>query len=497
MTMTFNEQMGRISDILCAVNALHWDARVMMPSGGAETRGHQIATLKGLARDMLLDPAFGDAATSLRETADNEVDRRAAEAVLSARQWHLAIPAALLRRQDEQSVLAGEAWTKARAAGDFSLFKPHLIEIVALARQMADALGYEAHPYDPMVQIYEPGETAASLDALLSTLRSGIKPILEAAQARPQPRTDFLYRHYPVEAQKALALDLATRLGLDMTRSRLDTAVHPFEISFTRQDVRITSRWNETYLPMALFGTMHETGHALYEQGVAPQLTRTAHSTDLIGLYAVGGSSFGMHESQSRLFENHIGRSPSFWARHFDLAKQHFPDQLADVSAEDFVRAINRCEPGLVRVEADELTYDLHIMLRVRLEMALMEGTLSVDDIPAAWNDALRDDLGLEVPHDGLGCLQDVHWSSGYIGSFPTYTIGNITAAQLMAHFEASQPALLGAARAGDLGPLRGALGVAVWQHGRAKSRRECLSDIGVDADDCAPYLAYLRAKFA
>nr|WP_272210341.1 hypothetical protein [Marinicella sp. W31]MDC2876211.1 hypothetical protein [Marinicella sp. W31] len=194
----------------------------------------------------------------------------------------------------------------------------------------------------------------------------------------------------------------------------------------------------------------------------------------MIGLYAVGGSSFGMHESQSRLFENHIGRSADFWALHFDRLKSHFPDQLGDVSEAEFVCAVNRTEPGLVRVEADELTYDLHIMLRVRIEMALMDGSLAVDDVPEAWNTAMREDLGIDVPHDGLGCLQDVHWSSGYIGSFPTYTIGNVTAAQIMARLDETEPSLRDAAKMGDLAPLRARLGAIVWQHGRSKTDAKC-----------------------
>ena len=492
----FTNRIAEINDLLSAVNLLQWDARVMMPAGGAETRGQQIATLKAKAREMLLDPAMADAAEDmLAQTADDR-ERGAAEAVLAARKWHLGVPSALLRRQDEISVLAGRAWERARADGDFALFRPHLAEIISLARQMAETIGYDAHPYDPMVQIYEPGETAASLKALFDDLRDGIKPVLEAALERPKPRTDFLYRDYPAEQQKALCAELAEILGLDFNRSRLDTAVHPFEISFTRQDVRITSRWNPNYLPMSIFGTMHETGHALYEQGVDPALNRSAHTTDLIGLYAVGGSSFGMHESQSRLFENHIGRSADFWALHFERLKRHFPDQLADVSETEFVHAVNRTEPGLIRVEADELTYDLHIMLRVRIEMALMDGSLAVDDVPEAWNAAMRADLGIDVPHDGLGCLQDVHWSSGYIGSFPTYTIGNVTAAQIMARLDETETHLRAAARAGELAPLCDRLGEIVWCHGRSRGRHAVLSAIDADAGDCSAYVNYLREKF-
>ncbi|SFP98620.1 carboxypeptidase M32 [Tranquillimonas alkanivorans] len=489
-------RVARLNDVLCTVNALQWDARVMMPPGGAETRGHQIATLKGLAREMILDPGMEDAAQTVLHTAADDVTRRAAQAVLEARDHHARIPADLLRRQAEKSAVAGAAWAEARAKGDFALFRPHLEEIVGLARQEAEALGHDGHPYDPMAQVFEPGETAASLSTFFETLRAGLKPILDTALGKPKPRTDFLYRDYPVEAQQAFCRDTAESLGYDTTRGRLDTAVHPFEISFTRQDVRITSRWNPGYLPMSIFGTIHETGHALYEMGVDPAFTRTAHATDMIGLYAVGGTSFGMHESQSRLLENHVGRSPAFWARHFSRLRDTFPEQLGDVSEDEFVAAVNRVEPGLIRVEADELTYDLHIMLRVRIEMALMDGSLSVDDVPEAWNAAMREDLGLEVPHDGLGCLQDVHWSHGYIGSFPTYTIGNATAAQLMAHLDSARPDVRTALDHGETGPLRETLHDLVWRHGRSRSRADILRSVGQEPNDVGDYLTYLRGKF-
>lgn len=495
-TATFADRIGRLNDVLCAANTLQWDARVMMPPEGATTRGHQLATLKGIAREMILDPALAGSAEALLDDPC-ETTRRAARAVLEAAAHHARLPAELLRRQAEQSALAGAAWAEARAKGDFALFQPWLQEVVRLARESAEATGYDTHPYDAMVKVFEPGETAASLAALFDRLRSGIKPILDAARARPAPRTDFLFRHYPQEAQQRFCAAMAETLGYDRARGRLDTAVHPFEISFTRQDVRITSRWEPNYLPMSIFGTIHETGHALYEMGVDPALTRSAHATDMVGLYAVGGTSFGMHESQSRLLENHVGRTPAFWARHFATLRDSFPDQLSDVTVEEWIAAVNRVEPGPIRVQADELTYDLHIMLRVRIEMALMDGSLAVADIPGVWNDAMRDDLGVSVAGDAMGCLQDVHWSSGYIGSFPTYTIGNVTAAQIMAHLDRSRPDIRDDLDKGETATLCTALQETVWRHGRSRGRQEMMAGLGVTASDPSDYLAYLGAKFS
>ncbi|MTI18122.1 carboxypeptidase M32 [Rhodobacteraceae bacterium RKSG542] len=496
MNENFKGLVGRLNDVLSTVNLLSWDARVMMPSGGAETRGHQIATLMGIARDMVLDPAMVEAAQAVFETAQSETDRRAASAVLEASSYHSKIPASLLRRKAEASVIAGNAWADARATADFKLFQPHLEDIVSLARETAQCLGYEDHPYTPLVQVYEGGATATGLSQFFDELRSGIRPILETALSRPAPRKDFLYRDFNIEKQREFCAKIAEELGYDTARGRLDTTVHPFEISFTRNDVRITSRWDPNYLPMAIFGTIHETGHALYEQGVKDEYTRSAHTTDMIGLYAVGGNSFGMHESQSRLLENHIGRSPTFWAKHYGTLRDTFPDQLGDVSVEEFVAAVNRVDPGLIRVEADEMTYDLHIMLRVRLEMSLMDGSLSVADVPAAWNEAMENDLGLCVPNDGLGCLQDVHWSHGYIGSFPTYTIGNSTAAQIMAHIKATDQNAHAKMMSGDAEQIQSKLGEMVWQHGRAVSRAEILEGIGCNAYDPTAYLNYLSGKF-
>ncbi|WP_265499682.1 carboxypeptidase M32 [Paracoccus beibuensis] len=490
MTTDLHVRIGRLNDVLCTVNMLNWDARTQMPSGGAETRGQQVATLMGIARQMILDPA-------MRDAVDAAGDDPQAEAVRQAIEHHARLPAELLQAKAEHATVAGAAWAKARREGDFAIFRPHLEKVVALARQTADALGHQGHPYDPMVQVFEPGETAASLATLFDSLRAGILPILDRARGRPRPRTDFLYRDYDPQRQQQFAIETARALGYDFDRGRLDTAVHPFEVSFTRNDVRITSRWPRNYLPMSIFGTIHEVGHALYEQGVDPVHTRGAFATDMIGLYAVGGTSFGMHESQSRLLENHVGRSPAFWHVHFPRLRDTFPDQLSDVTAEEFVAAVNRVEPGPIRVEADELTYDLHIMLRVRIEMALMEGSLQVADIPDTWNRAMKSDLGIEIENDAQGCLQDVHWSSGYIGSFPTYTIGNVTAAQLVRHLEQRSPAVSKAMNEGNLKPLRDSLKQAVWNYGRLLTRGQILGRLGLSSNDPSAYVGYLSKKFS
>lgn len=502
MTTTgFAERFGAINDVLNTVSLLQWDSRTMMPKGGVESRARQLGTMMGVARDMLLAADTRRAAEAALRDADNLApdapQRRAAEQALRAIDFHARIPASLQQRRAELRMIANAAWVEARAQSDFALFRPHLEQMVALTREYAEAIGYDAHPYDALVAQYEPGETVASLSALFARLRAGLTPILRQTAECPQPRADFLARDFPIETQRELALRFAARVGYDLDRGRLDTTIHPFEISFTRNDVRITTRFYRNFLPPSLFGALHEAGHGIYEQGVDAAYTRTPLATDLAGLYAVGGTSFGAHESQSRLYENHVGRSLAFWNLHFPELQAAFPDALADVDAASFHRAVNRIRPGFIRVEADEFTYDFHIMLRVEIEAALMDGSLAVADLPGAWRDAVRRELGIDVPNDAQGVLQDVHWSSGMIGSFCSYTIGNVMAAQLMQTARAADPAIGAGLESGDYAPLKAWLGANIHRHGRRFTRDELLVQAAGRTLDPAPYLAYLRAKAA
>ena len=286
-------------------------------------------------------------------------------------------------------------------------------------------------------------------------------------------------------------------IGFDYDRGRLDSAPHPFEISFTRDDVRITTRYDANYLPMSLFAALHEAGHGLYEQNIAPELTRTALTADFLGQYAVGGASFGAHEFSSRLWENQIGRSRAFWGRHFDRLRAAFPQQMAAADAEFFYRAVNRVRPSLIRVEADEVTYNLHIMLRTEIEMALLEGAIAVDDLPEVWNAKMQAYLGLTPPDDRRGVLQDVHWSFGGFGNFPTYTIGNIMAAQVLAAAHEQMPDLAAKLAAGDYRTLLTWLTENIYRHGRAYRADELLRRVSGESLNTAPLLAYLENKYS
>ncbi len=425
----------------------------------------------------------------------DDARRRSVEQAAHAIAFHSRIPGALQKRRAELKTVANAAWIKARAESDFSIFRPHLEQVVEVARAYADAIGYEGHPYDALMSIYEPGETVASLTTLFAALRAGISPVLKAVTAAEQPRADFLTRTYPIEKQKAFAERMAAIVGYDFRRGRLDNTVHPFEISFTRNDVRITTRFYENFLPPSLFGALHEAGHGIYEQNVDPAYTRTPLATDLVGYYAVGGVSFGAHESQSRLYENHVGRSRVFWKLHFAELQATFPEALHDVDAETFYRAVNRARPGFIRVEADELTYDFHIMLRTEIEKQLVDGSLPVKDLPEAWNAIIKSELGLDVPNDAQGVLQDIHWSTCQIGTFCNYTIGNVMAAQLMETARRTTPAIQAGLDSGDYAPLMAWLTEHVHQHGRRFTRDELLVRSTGRALDPAPYVAYLRGK--
>ena len=495
----FLERMGEVNDLLCAESMLSWDARTMMPPGGADTRAKQLATLTVLARDRLvsddtrrlLDRAEAETAT----LAPDSVERTICAQVREAIDYHLRIPAELVQRRAELGSIGQHIWAKARAEDDYPAFAPVMEKTVALNREMAECIGYEDHPYDALMYRFEPGETVASLQPLFAALRDGLTPLVRAIGEKEAPRVDFLERPFPVEAQLEFALKMARKLGYDTDRGRLDLTVHPFEISFTRNDVRITTRVNDEWMPKSLFGTLHETGHALYEQYCDPAYTRTPLATDLIGLYAVGGVSFGAHESQSRLFENHVGRSREFWDLNYGELHDTFPDQLAGVDAHTFWRAVNRVEPGLVRVEADELTYDFHVMLRVEIEAALIDGSLAVSDLPEMWNAKVKEYLGLDVPNDRLGVLQDVHWSSGQVGTFCNYTIGNVMAGQLFAEANKDDRVRTGLASA-DYLPLREWMTEHVHRHGRRYSRDELLEMSTGQSLNPAYYIEHLTDKY-
>lgn len=497
----FRLQMAQINDLLNTMSLLNWDARVMMPPGGSETRAQQLGTLAGVIREQL-----GSSTTQrLLEAAEREVEGLSADAyaVREVRQTRAAletlarIPPELSTELVRLGSVAQPLWAEAKAHKNFTHFAPALEKMVSLTQELAAAIGYDAHPYDAMLKQYEPGMTSTTLQTLFADLRSSLLPLLERIRNSPTlAPTHIFEQSFPKAQQRAFALSIAERFGFDPQRGRVDESQHPFEISFTRNDVRMTTRYNEHYLPGAVFGLFHEAGHALYEQNIDPTLTRTALTTDLLGMYTVGGTSFGLHESQSRLWENMVGRSRTFWQNHFGELQSTFPEQLAGVDVETFYRSVNNVKPSLIRVEADEVTYNFHIMLRTELEMALLDGSVSVAELPEAWNAKMETYLGLTPPDVSVGVLQDIHWSHGHIGTFPTYTLGNVMAAQFFEAAHEQVPGLAESLARADYTPLRTWLTANLYRHGRAYTPPELLGRSTGRALDAGPLLLYLTQKY-
>lgn len=496
----FTEHMAQINDLCCIINLLTWDARTQMPVGGAETRGHQIGTLARMAQERFTSPAT----LALIEAAEKEIaagayDEFQVQAVAQARQAYeisRRMPLDLVSELNALKTVSQQVWTEARKQDDFQSFAPYLEKMVRLNRDLAEAMGYQEHPYDALLHKYEPGMTVARLRDLLADLKEGLSLILKRALAAPAPERAFLSGvAYPIEQQRAFALEVIQKFGYDLQRGRLDVATHPFEISFTRQDVRITTRYNPTNPLVAIFGVFHEAGHGMVEQGADPAITRSVLATDLLDLYAVAGTSYGLHESQSRLWENLVGRSRMFWKHHLPVMSSYFPDQLKGVDDETFYRAVNQVQRSLIRVEADELTYNFHIMLRVEIEIGLMEGTLAVRELPELWKAKMLEYLGVVPPNNTLGVLQDIHWSSGLFGSFCTYTVGNVMSAQLYAA-ALEQPGIQAALAHANYQPLLSWLIENVYKYGRTFTSDQILRRVTGSPLNVKPYLNYIQNKY-
>ncbi|MEQ8677050.1 MAG: carboxypeptidase M32 [Aggregatilineales bacterium] len=496
-----NQHIAEYNDLLNIINLLKWDMRTCMPSGGSATRGQQLATLSRMAKDHFTS----DKTARLLDSAESEIASEDADSyrvriVRQTREYYEIvnrIPSELLGKVATLQPTSEHVWEHAKKNADYATFKPYLQQMLDLKREIADYIGYEDHPFDALVFEFEPSMTAAKLKALFDDLKSGLLPLLNKIMDNDKSLPKDLWSmRYPVEQQRAFSLAMAKRIGYDLTRGRLDIAPHPFEISFTRNDVRIATRYDDHFMPMALFGTLHEAGHALYEQAVDPSLTRTALTTDFLGQYAVGGTSYGVHEFSSRLWENVIGHSRAFWEVNFAELQTYFPEQLNGVDVDLFYRAVNRVKPSLIHVDADEVTYNLHIMLRVEIELGMLDGRINLDDLPDVWNAKMQEYLGVTPPDDGVGVLQDVHWSGGGFGSFPGYTVGNVLSGQFMEAAHAQDPNIQTALNNGDYAPLREWLTDNIYRHGRAYSSTELLQRVTGRDLTTAPYLTYLNDKF-
>jgi|CXWL01.1.fsa_nt_gi carboxypeptidase Taq len=484
----FKSLFAEVADLRRAAELIEWDERVCMPSGGAAIHGEMQATLRRLAHEAFTRDEMGKSIQALVRGADPSSDMGRLAAVAS-RDYEKAtrVPPSFVAELAHAVSSSQHAWELARANDDFAAFAPHLQRVLDLKRQYVTFFPPSVHPYDILLDDCEPGMKTSEVQSLFATLRPRQVALIKAIAARPSIDDSCLSGSYSEADMMGFAVDVAGGFGFDWSRGRQDKSVHPFATGIGTDDVRITTRWVERQPFSLLFGTMHETGHALYEQGVS----RSHHRTPL-----EGGTSLGVHESQSRLWENIIGRSRGFCQHVFPALEARFASQLSGVSLEQFHRAINCVQPSLIRVEADEATYNLHIMLRVELEIALVEGRAAVRDLPELWRNGMRDYLGLVPPTDALGVLQDVHWSAGLFGYFSTYTLGNVIAAQLWERFGALNPDRDAQVARGEFAPLLSWLRREVHQHGRAYRAQELVERITGTRIDSAPYLHYLEHKY-
>lgn len=476
---SLHARLAELVDLQAIGSVLHWDMLVTMPHGGADARGEQLATLERLAHEQLVDPALG-------ELLDAAGDDPAARVARRDRDKALRVPADLVAEIARAAAVGQAAWHEAREAGDFAAFAPHLERQLELRRSYASCFPEVDEPYDALLDDFEPGMRTAEARDVLGRLKDGLVPLVAHCRERsgavdPGPLDDG---PFPVAQQRTLVRAVLQRLGVQDDTWRLDESAHPFQTAIGRHDIRLTTRYDEASME-SLFSTLHEFGHALYEAQVDPAYERTPLR---------GGVSMTVHESQSRLWENMVGRSHGFWRWCAPLMAERFP-QSAAAGAEGLWRAANVVRPTLIRVDADEVTYALHILLRFELELELLSGALAVRDLPERWNALTRELLGVEVPDVRDGVLQDVHWSEGAFGYFPTYALGNVLSGQLWQVAQQELGDLEEAFAAGEFAALRGWLGERIHRHGRRYEPAELVRRVAGGPLDPGPYLAYLREK--
>lgn len=484
----------RETAVLASAGAvLAWDQETQLPPRGASLRADQLAALSGLVHERRTRPevqewlATAEADPDLRNDPDASANLREIRRDLDRA---LKLPGSLVREIAQTAALSQRAWRDAREASDFGSFAPWLEKSFDLARQKALCYRPDAPVYDTLLDEYEPDATAEPLVQIFSELRARLTPLIaEAAPRHARLSTPIDGLTIPVSKQMELNRFVAQRIGFDFEAGRLDVSTHPFCEAIGPGDTRLTTRFDEAHFLDALSSTMHEAGHGMYEQG----LPKEAH----FGEPLAESASLGIHESQSRLWENFVGRSAPFWSWALPEARRLLGSDLGGASVDDVVRAANRVKPGLVRVEADEVTYNLHVLLRFDLERALLSGDLPVRELPGAWNERMRQDLGLEVPDDRQGCLQDIHWSMGAIGYFPTYTLGNLYAAQFWSAANREVPSLQDAIARGEFAPLLDWLREKIHRHGRRFSAFELCQRATGEPLSVEAFFRYLEGKVA
>ncbi|MEY8190847.1 carboxypeptidase M32 [Peribacillus simplex] len=486
----FREYVKKISAYNEALALIFWDLRTGSPKQGGEQRSEVIGVLSSEVFNMSTSKEMESfiAELSLEKATLSETTNKMVQECKKEFERNKKIPANEYKEFVILQSRSESAWEEARKKADFSLFQPYLEQIVAYTRRFVEYWGYEGTKYNTLLDMYEPGMTVDILDSVFSELRARIVPLVkQIAESEHRPETAFIYKEFPKEKQHQLNLEFLKQLGYDFKAGRLDETVHPFEIKINRGDVRVTTRYDESDFRGAIFGTIHECGHAIYEQNIAEELT---------GTLLDGGTSMGIHESQSLFFENFIGRNHSFWKNKFSLLKEYAPEQFNDVTLDEFYRGINESKPSFIRIEADELTYPLHIMIRYELEKALFNGELEVKDLPEVWNEKYKDYLGIVPENDAMGVLQDVHWADGSFGYFPSYALGYMYAAQIKQSMLKDLPDFDGLLEAGDIAPIRKWLNEKIHKYGKTKKPLEILKETTGEGLNVQYLIKYLENKY-
>jgi carboxypeptidase Taq len=483
--------LGEIYDLNSTLALLGWDQQTYMPSGGAEERGSAMATLSRIMHLKItsdeLQKYLSECETASGEWSDDSDEARMIKVTRREVNRRLRIPADWVASFAEATAIGQEMWEQAKGTSDFSRFQPYLERIFELRREYASFFQPYDHIYDPMLDEFEPGLKTADVQKVFTILRKEQVALIQELTSRPQVESAFLRQFYPENLQWEFGVDVITKMGFDWNRGRQDNSAHPFTTTFGMGDVRITTRLIPDNLATALFSTIHEAGHALYEQGFSPTLLRTPLAT---------GASMAIHESQSRMWENLVGRSKNFWIYYYPKLQMLFPSQLTNVSLETFYKGINRVEPTLIRTESDEATYNLHIMLRLDMEIALLERKIEVRDLPEIWCERMKEYLGVVPKDDAHGVLQDIHWAGGLIGYFPTYALGNVISAQVWEHIQKDIPDLDDHICRGNLSQLQAWLHQNIHVYGAKFETQELVKKVTGSEIDPQPYLRYLQSKF-
>ena len=484
----FTEHLQKIADINYATAVLHWDKEVNLPKGAAGPRTRQLATLSGLAHQLYTSPETQNLLAQLEEDPNlTAKQRRNVEEERRNFDRATKFDQAFVERSSRLISTAYHAWIKARSENDFAHFQPALQDLIELKREEAKIVGYSDHPYDALLDEFEPGYRSAQLDQLFTAVRSELVDFAREVRQKAIVDDGFLRQHFPKDQQWEFGLELLRRIGYDFDRGRQDLSPHPFTINFGSQDVRVTTTVDESNFSNMVWSCIHEAGHGLYEQGLP---------NEQYGLALGSSVSLGIHESQSRLWENNVGRARPFWEANFPLAQEYFPAQFQDIKLDHFLQAINKVMPSPIRIESDELHYHFHIMIRYEVEKALIEGSIEAKDVPALWNAKYKSYLDLDIPDDNQGCLQDIHWSHGSLGYFPTYSLGSFYAAQFFAQAKKDIPGLEAQISKGNNQGLLDWLGENIHQHGRFYSANDLCTRITGETLNFKYFMDYAREKY-